>query len=146
MNPAMSYLIFINGTDPDDVRFFRSLHARFEKKKIKLKILAFVDSKVEIQDFGMALYTRSGITWNDLPKKKLIELVNSREFDVLFHLNPEELPHLHFLAVAAKANFKISTLTTLPNNFNLTVKSKSKLSLPEKFEDMNTVLEKLSIR
>ena len=144
-NPARSFLFFFNGTRQEDVQFFRAQHNQFEAKGIRPKMLAFVSTNVDVHDFGMALYNQSNVRWNYLPKPKLIELVQSRDFDVLFNLNPENLPHLHYLAVAANAKFKISTPTELENNFNLLVKSKDPFSLPNLFREMVECLEKLKV-
>jgi|GEM_PF-2393952 predicted glycosyltransferase len=144
-NPARSFLILFNGTDPKNVDFFKALHSKFEKTGIKVKMLAFAQTKEDSLDFGMAMYNENNIKWNLLPEQKLTELVRNKSFDILFHINPEQLTHLHFLGVAAKADFKISTLSDLPNDFNLTVKTGKSLGLPEIFQHMKDCLDKLSI-
>lgn len=144
-NPARSVLLLFNGTNPQDVAYFREIHKTLEQTGIRPKMMAFVDSKVDVHDFGMALYNGTSIKWNFTPKPKLIELVRNRDFDILFNLNPQQLPHLHFLAVASNARFKVSTLTDLPNDFNLCVKTKQDLSLPKLFEQMKGCLETLSV-
>ena len=143
-NPAKSFLILFNGTRPEDVEYFRKWHAKYEKAGIKAKMLAYVESTVDVHDFGMALYNKTGVDWKGLPKAKLVELVRSREFDILLNINPDELPHLHFLAVAARAKFKVSTLSSLPNDFNLTVKTKPGLSQQEIHAEITHCLETLS--
>jgi hypothetical protein len=145
-NPAQSFLLIFNGTLPRDVDYFRSLHLKFEAKGIRPKMLAYVHSKVDVHDFGMAMYNDTQIKWNWIPKIKLVELVQSREFDILFNINPEQLPHLHYLSVAAKASFKISTLTDFPNDFSLMVKMKPDTSLHEIFEQMHSSMEILTVR
>ena len=145
LNPAQSYLILFNGTRPEDVEYFRQWHTRLEKMGIKVKMLAFVESSVDVHDFGMALYTKTGIDWKQLPKPKLIELVQSRTFDLLFHINPAQLPHLHFLAVAANARFKVSTLSQLPNDFDLTLSVKSDMDQQQIYEEMLNTLHTLSV-
>lgn len=145
-NPAQSFLVIFNGTSSKDVDYFRSLHLKFEKKGIRPKMLAYVHSKVDVHDFGMAMYNDTQIKWNWIPKTKLIELVQSREFDILFNINPEQLPHLHYLSVAAKASFKISTLTDFPNDFSLTVKLSPDSRLSEIFEKMHESLEILAVK
>lgn len=144
-NPAQSFLLIFNGSSPSDVDYFRSLHKKFESKGVKPKMLAYVHSNVDVHDFGMAMYNDIQIKWDGIPKSKLIELVQSRKFDILFNINPEQLPHLHYLSVAASANFKISTLTDLPNDFNLTVKTKANNDLPGIFNQMHSSMEILSV-
>jgi hypothetical protein len=144
-NPAKTALILFNGTDQKVVDHFRKLHRELEQLGIRPKMMAFVDSPVDVHDFGMAMYNTTSIRWDMKPKPKLIELVQTRDFDLLFLINPEELTHLHFLAVAANARFKISTLTSLPNDFNLTVKTQEDLSIPNIFDQMKNCLDTLSI-
>lgn len=145
INPARQFLLFINGTDERDVKFFQSLHQEYEKRGHKIKILAYIQSKEDIQHFAMALYNEKSIQWNQVPKPKLIELVQSRHFDILFNINPTEFKHLHFLAVAATADFKVSTNTELPNDFNLTVKTKSELNQQQIYGQMRSCLDTLSL-
>lgn len=144
-NPARSFLLIFNGSSSSDVDYFRSLHQKFESKGIKPKMLAYVHSKVDVNDFGMAMYNDTQIKWDGIPKSHLIELVRSRQFDILFNINPEQLPHLHYLSVAANANFKISSLTDLPNDFSLTVKTKTLTDLPGIFNQMHASMEILSV-
>jgi len=144
-NPARSVLMLFNGTRPEDVEFFRKKHGALEKEGIKPKMLAFVSSKVDVHDFGMALYNETRIKWNLLPRPKLVELVQSREFDLLFNLNPEQLPHLHFLAVAANARFKLSTFSDFPHDFDLTVKTKAGTGLQELYMQMTNCLDEFSV-
>jgi hypothetical protein len=145
LNPARQFLLFFNGTDKKDIQLFQSLHQQFEKKGLKIKMLAYVDSREEIEDFVMALYNAKSVGWNFLPKPKLVDLVRSRKFDILFNINPEEFKHLHYLAVAANADFKVSTPTPLPNDFNLTVKTKQGLDQEQIFREMEKCLETLSV-
>ena len=144
VNPALNYLLFINGSNAEDVRFFQSLHRKFESRGTKIKILAFVQTKGDVTEFSMAVYNESSIRWNYLPKPKLIELVQSRKFDILLNINPDEFRHLHYLAVAADADFKVSTNTDLPNNFSLTIKTRNGLSQQEIFHEMEKCLKTLS--
>ena len=145
VNPAKQYLLFFNGTDNRDVDFFRTLHQRFESRGLKIKILAFVQTKEEVQRFSMALYNEKLIRWNQIPKPKIIELVQSRQFDILFNINPEQLRHLHYLAVASTADFKISTQTDLPNDFSLMVKTREGLPQKDIYEEMAACLNTLSV-
>lgn len=144
VNPALNYLLFFNGSNAEDVRFFQSLHRKFESRGTKLKILAFVQTKGDVTEFSMAVYNETSIRWNHLPKPKLVELVQSRKFDILFNINPEEFKHLHYLAVAADADFKVSTKTELPNNFNLTLNTKEGLKQEQIFHEMKKCLDTLS--
>jgi len=93
----------------------------------------------------MALYNETSISWNNLPKAKLIELVQSRSFDILFNINPTEFKHLHYLAVASTADFKVSTHSELANDFDLTVKTKADLKQGDIFRQMQKCLETLSV-
>ena len=145
LNPAKQYLLFFNGTESKDVEFFRSLHQQYESLGLKIKILAFVQTREEVLQFSMALYNEKLIRWNFLPKPKIIELVQSRQFDILFNINPAELKHLHYLAVAASADFKISTQTDLPNDFSLMVKTSSMLDQSKIYKEMAECLKTLSI-
>jgi len=145
INPAKTYLIFFNGTDEKNRQFIQSKSAEFQKKGIKFKLLAFIQSKGDLQNFGMALYNESNIRWNYLPKENLVELVQSQEFDMLININPEELKHQHYLAVAANAKFKVSTFTDLSNNFNLTVKTNPNNSFSQSYKQIEECLKTLSI-
>lgn len=144
INPARQFLLFINGTKEKDLQFFQSLHQEYEKQGHKIKILAFIQSKEEIQHFAMALYNEKSIQWNEIPKPKLVELVTSRHFDILYNINPQNLKHLHFLAVAATADFKVSTFSELPNDFSLTIKTKNDWDQKQIYEQMRSCLETLS--
>lgn len=146
LNPAKQFLLFFNGTDEKDVQFFQSLHQQYEKKGLRIKMLAYIDSKEEIQHFAMALYNAKSVQWNYLPKPKLVELVQSKSFDILFNINPSEFKHLHFLAVAATADFKVSTFSELPNDFNLTVRTKPQLDQKQIYEELARCLDTLSVK
>ena len=145
LNPARQFLLFFEGTNQKDLDFFQSLHRVYEKKGIRIKMLSFLHTREDVEHFAMAMYNEKSVRWNHLPKPRLIELVRSRKFDILLNINPNEYKHMHFLAVAANADFKVSTLSSLPNDFNLTVKISPDLDQKKIYEEMIKCLDTLSV-
>jgi len=142
INHIRTYMILFDGTDPSTREHFIKIQETFPPHTVKL--LAFVQSDSDLEVFNMALYNNKDVQWNFTPKQNITDLVQSHQCDMLIHINPQQYPHLHYLAVAAKAIFKTSTLSHYPNDFNLEVNSGEEKNQGKIYQQIMTLIKTLS--
>jgi hypothetical protein len=137
-----TYLILFDGTDPEIREHFIRIQENFPPHTVKL--LGFVNTESDVAGFNMALYNKKDIRWNFTPKQSILELVQSQACDMMILINPENYPHLHFLAVAANASFKAGTVSRFPNDLSLEVNAGDHTDPVKIYNQIMTILKTLS--
>lgn len=142
VNSIKTYLILFDGTDTDIREYFIRIQENFPPHTVKL--LGFVNTETDVAGFNMALYNKKDVRWNFTPKQSILELVQSQACDMMILINPANYPHLHFLAVAANASFKVGTVSRFPNDFSLEVNSGAQTDPGNIYTQIMNILKTLS--
>jgi hypothetical protein len=145
INPSKKILILFDGTENSDRQIVLGFANDLKEAGKNVKLLSFINTKGELMDFGMAVYNNSSINWYGFPKKHILELLESQQFDILLNLNVSDKNHLHILAIKAKADFKVSLPTKYQNDFTLIINAKEKKDLKKILDEINKYLSKLTI-
>jgi len=145
INPSKSFVILFDGTNDKDRDIIIKFSQKLKSKSKVVKLLSYIDSKGELMDFGMAVYNNKSINLFDFPKKHILELVDSENFDILFNLNVNDHKHLHVLACKTNARFKLSLPSKYPHNFTMILNTKEKDNMEKIIFEIDNCLKKLSV-
>jgi hypothetical protein len=64
-------------------------------------------------------YSSKETNWADIPKPSVVKNCQQITADLLILFNPDDLPSLHYLAIAHQAGMKVSTASQLPTDADL---------------------------
>lgn len=142
VNAIKTYLILFDGTDTDIREYFIRIQENFPPHTVKL--LGFVNTEADVAGFNMALYNKKDVRWNFTPKHSILELVRSQACDMMILINPANYRHLHFLAVAANASFKVGTVSRFTNDFSLEVNTGAQTDPGKIYTQIMNILKTLS--
>ncbi|HHH52128.1 MAG TPA: hypothetical protein ENK91_00580 [Bacteroidetes bacterium] len=144
INPSQNILILFEGTENSNRKAVLDFSNQLKSLGKTVKLLSYIDSKGEMTDFGMAVYNNSSVNIYGFPKKHILNLLDSQQFDIIFNLNTKDKTHLHALAVKAKAKFKVSLPTKYKHNFTMLLSTKEKNDMQLILKELIKCLDKLT--
>jgi hypothetical protein len=90
-----------------------------EKQGKKVSLLGYFDTKQVPAPMDFDYFFAKETAWTGKPDSSKASAFAQQKFDLLFVLNPRELPPLGWLAAQSQAAFKVGFASSLPNDLDV---------------------------
>lgn len=145
-NAFKNILLYMDGTDGAVRKVVHKYAQELSRGGCHVKELAYVQSKEERVEVGMAHYTTRNINWYQVPQSEDLDLALSRSYDVLIVLLSDIEDHHNYVIQLVQADIKVGPYLGEegPILFDISVDHKPSLGIPELIKNTKTSLNILS--
>ncbi len=138
--------ILFDGTELDARKPVLAFAKRLKKEGKRVKLLAFMDNKVDNSNFPFESFNRKDLSWYYTPKSESALRFMEEPFDILINLNLSPSPWMNYIAALSAARFRVGTAEAAPEACDLML-DMSKGGGAEKFiREAERYLQKMQTR
>lgn len=145
-NAFKNVLLFFDGTDGSERKVIQKYATELERSGKVVKLFAFINTKELDSEIGINHYVRKNINWYQVPTSEDLQVIQSKNYDVMISLLSNIQPHHKFVIKSIKAAMKIGP--NLDNTedliFDMSVDHFSSLGIPELIKNIKSSIQLLS--
>lgn len=145
-NAFKNVLLFFDGTDGSERKVIQKYATELERSGKVVKLFAFINTKEKDSEVGINHYVKKDINWYQIPTSEDLQIIQSKNYDVMISLLSSIKPHHQFVIKSIKAQMKIGP--NLDNAkeviFDFSVDHHGSLGIPELIKNIKSSIQLLS--
>jgi len=145
LNPCQKVGILFDATQEINRSIVKNYKRKLKQQGCEVYLLGFIDKKLKHNLFEFLMYHKGMVNWYEKPEAKDVEDFLNRKMDILFNLDMNNHLHMHYIAGAADAAFKVSLDHSFNKPYQLIMDIDHKDQLKNVISELETHLKKLSI-
>ncbi|MCB0706585.1 MAG: hypothetical protein KDC34_14825 [Saprospiraceae bacterium] len=135
-------LIF-EGTDMEQRDKVLAYAARLKKEGKRVRLLAFMDNKVDNSGFVFKNFNRDDLDFSLCPKVEEVKSFIAEPLDVLINLSLKQVPALNFIVASAKARFRVGPYDEAASYYELMIDLPKNRKLEDYIKQVDVYLNKM---
>ncbi len=145
-NAFKNVLLFFDGTDSAERKVIQKYASELERSGKVVKLFAYVNAKETDDELGINHYVNKDINWCEVPSGEDLQLIQSKDYDVMISLLSELKSHHIFVISSMKAAMKIGPHMDDSQDpiFELSVDHQPSLGIPELIKNIKSSIQLLS--
>jgi len=121
-NAGMIGILF-EGTEMNDCKVVVDYAKSLKKEGKNVKLLAYLDSKQELDNFEFPHFEKKDLDWALRPRCEAVKSFLQQPFDILINLPKHENIPLEYIAALSNAKFRVGPLTDNTSCYELMIEA-----------------------